>query len=149
MYSNLLIIHNVLRWIVLALLIIGIIISYFGAFGKKKWSELDRKIYLFVTLSLDLQFLLGLVLYLFYSPITKTGFADLGNAVRSDEMRFYLFEHGFFMFAALIIAHVGSIMAKKANKDKVMYQRYAIWFTIVAIILFLGIPWSRPLFRWF
>ena len=139
MYSNLLTIHNLLRWIVLGFLLVAIVISFLGAFGKKKWSEMDRKVYLLATISLDLQVLAGLVLHLFFSPITKAGFTDLGNAMRVDELRFYLIEHGFFMFGALIIAHIGSIMAKKANKDTVMYKRYAVWFTIAAVILFLGI----------
>jgi hypothetical protein len=145
MYLSLLFIHNILRWLVIILAILALYSAYKGWIGKRDWKNSDRLIGLFFTISLDIQLLLGIILYLFLSPLTQEALRNFGQAMAVDELRFFALEHAFYMLLAVIFAHVGNILAKKAPQAIVKHRRAAIWFTAAVIVLILGMPWWRPL----
>jgi hypothetical protein len=144
MYPAVLAIHNILRWVVLFLAILALVSAYRGWFGRREWTSADRKYGLFYTISLDLQLLLGLILYFVLSPLTRVALQDFGSAMANGELRFFALEHFFYMFLAVIFAHVGSITTRRATEGVNKHRRAAIWFTLALVAIILGMPWWRP-----
>ena len=147
MYPILLSVHGILRWAVLLLGIWALVSAYSGWLGKRPWSMATGKARTFYVASLDLQLLLGLVLYFFLSPFTTGAFDDFGATMKAREPRFFAMEHLLLMLIALVTAHIGAAKSKNAPDPVTMYKRLAIWFTISMIGVLLGIPWWRPLLR--
>jgi Na+-driven multidrug efflux pump len=145
MYSFVLTLHNILRWLVLILGIIAIVRAYFGWFGDREWSDLDDNLGRGFTISLDLQFLLGLLLYIFLSPITTNAFANMSAAMSDSGTRYFLVEHSLMMLAAIILAHIGRSRGRKQENDTKKFRTTAIFFTIALLIILVAIPWFRPL----
>jgi len=67
MYPFILGLHNLFRWVALVLAIVATVGAFLGWFGKRQWSERDRKIGSFFGMAMDIQLLLGLILYFVYS----------------------------------------------------------------------------------
>jgi uncharacterized membrane protein YphA (DoxX/SURF4 family) len=145
MYEFILAIHNILRWIALVLLILTTLFAFIGWLGKREWAERDRKFGFFTTIALDTQLLLGLILYFFLSPLTKTALQDFGAAMGVADLRFFGLEHAVYMILAVILAHVGSVLAKKAPNSKAKFMRTAIFFGLALLLVLAGIPWGRPI----
>jgi Na+/H+-dicarboxylate symporter len=100
---------------------------------------------MFYSVSLDIELLLGLILYFVLSPITKIVFSDFGTAMANSELRFFILEHILMMILAVIFAHVGVASAKRAEEPLIRHRRTAIWFSLSSIAILLGMPWFRPL----
>jgi hypothetical protein len=145
MYAFVLAVHNILRWIVLFLLIIALARAFWGWFGKRDWTSTDSRVGTFYSVALDIQLLLGLILYFVLSPITRIAFSDFGAALANTDLRFFVFEHGLMMVLAVIFAHLGVATAKRAAEPVIKHRRAAIWFSLSLIAILLGMPWFRPL----
>lgn len=145
MFPLILAVHNILRWIVLILLVIALVRAFWGWFGKREWTSTDRKVGMFYSVSLDVQLLLGLILYFVLSPITTSAFSDFSAALASSGSRFFVGEHFLMMILAVVFAHVGVAAAKRADESILKYRRTAIWFGLSLIAILLGMPWFRPL----
>ena len=113
MYTGLLHTHNLFRWLVLLILVVSIILSLTGWLQKGKWKKRDNFTGLLTVIFMDIQFLVGMVLYAFVSPITKAAFADFGAAMQNADLRFYAVEHILLMVIALLLVHIGRIRAKR------------------------------------
>jgi hypothetical protein len=103
-------------------------------------------------LALDVQFLVGLILYLWASPFTTAAFLDLGAAMRNAPLRFFVVEHLFGMVAALGLAHVGRVRLRRAADSAQRHKTALIFFGLALVIILVSIPWpgmpaGRPLFR--
>ena len=146
MYAFFLALHNIVRWIALILAIVATVTAFMGWFGKRQWSERDRKIGSFFGMAMDIQLLVGLILYFVYSPITRAALQDFGAAMGVQDLRFFGMEHVFYMVLAVVFAHLGSILARRAPESKAKFQRAAIFFGLSLLLILLGIPWGRPLF---
>jgi cell division protein FtsW (lipid II flippase) len=110
-----------------------------------KWTPTDKKMGTFYSISIDIQLLLGLILYFLFSPITKTAISDFSTAMSNPDLRFFALEHAIYTVLALILAHVGVAAARRATEDVAKHRRAAIWFSLSLIALLLGMPWFRPL----
>ncbi len=143
MYIGLLHLHNVLRWLILIAALIVLLKYFIGWFSQKKWSKPDHILGLIFTSLVDLQFLTGIVLYFFYSPITKTAFHDFGAAMKNAELRFYAVEHSLMMLIALVLIHIGWARAKRATSDRAKFSQALVFFGIAYVIIITLIPWSR------
>ena len=144
MYSFILDLHSITRWIVLITGIVATIAAIIGWVKKKEWTATDNKMGLIYTISFDIQLLLGLMLYLWLSPLTKLAFTDFGAAMADKDLRFYAVEHLAIMLLALILAHVGRVLSKKAIGVK-KFMWAAIFFGISLLLVLGSIPWFRPL----
>jgi uncharacterized membrane protein YozB (DUF420 family) len=145
MYPFILAVHNILRWIIVILAVLALARAYLGWFGQRPWTERDRRIGVFFTSALDVQLLLGLILYFALSPITRAAFQNFGAAMGNDVARFFAVEHILYMVLAIVLAHIGSASARRAANDVDKHRRMAIWFTLAVLALLLGIPWFRPI----
>lgn len=148
LYQPVLMVHGIFRWIVLAAAVAAVVVSLSGWLGKKPWSVNARRAGLIFVGMMDLQFLIGLVLYA-ASPVIKTAWQDMKVAMKDHDLRFFAVEHTAVMLLALILAHVGSVLSKKASTDAAKYRLAAIWYGISLLLILSRIPWFRPLFRGF
>ena len=145
MYPILLAAHNIVRWVVLILGVVVVLRALIGWFGKREWADLDRKLGVYYTSSIDVQLLLGLILYVFLSPLTKSAFQDFGAVMSNDGLRFFAVEHALMMILAVVFAHLGGVFSKRASAAADKYRLAAIWYGLALIAILLGMPWMRPL----
>jgi hypothetical protein len=144
--------HSWLRWVVIAAGLFALAHAWRGVLTKRGWGARARLPSTVFVGVMDLQFLLGLVLYVFVSPLTSAAFADLGAAMKNPPLRFWAVEHGPTMLLVLVLLHVGSVRARRATTDVVRYRRTASWFTVAFVLMLAAVPWpwldiGRPLFR--
>jgi len=150
MYETILIAHSWLRWLAL--------VAAFGATFAvvRNQVEGERSIAdrwgLILMMALDTQMLLGLIMYLAVSPNMEQIRANFPAAMKDPTARFWAVEHITMMFAAVILAHVGRVLARKATSVTAKRTRLLICFSLTTILLIAGIPWpglraGRPLLR--
>lgn len=149
MYIALVILHSWLRWIVLLTGLAAAGRSLTA--GGRRWTSSDDAFAKWFTITFDIQFLIGLILYIFLSPLTQSAFADFGGAMRDPALRFWGVEHVAGMLVASALAHVGRAKIRKAPENR-KHRMAAIFFTLALVAILLSIPWpfmpvSRPLFR--
>ena len=144
-YPVVLTVHNILRWVIVLMAVVALFRAYSGWVGRRAWTSLDRKVSLFFTSAMDVQFLFGLILYLWLSPITRLAWQNFGAAMGDAVARFFFLEHALYMLLAVIFVHVGSAAARKAGEPSTRHKRAALWFTLAVLTIILGMPWSRPL----
>ena len=154
MYSPLLTLHSLLRWLVLAAALIAVIRAIAGAAGRRPWTPSDNRSGLWFTISLDIQLLLGLILYVALSPITTEAFRDFGAAMRNSALRFWAVEHLTGMVVALALAHIGRVRIRRSASDAAKHRTAAIFFGLALVAILVSIPWpgmpnGRVLFRGF
>ena len=145
MYTGLLHTHNMFRWLVLVSLIIAILFAFTSWFAKRNWTKKDNITGLFLAIFMDIQFVVGIILYAFISPITKTAFVDFGAAMKNADIRFYTVEHILMMVIALIIIHIGRVKSKKTTVPWQKHRKAAIYYTIGLLFILAAIPWKRAL----
>lgn len=145
MYPVILALHNIVRWIVVVTAILALVRAYRGWLKKGDWTDADRRAGVFFTSAMDTQLLLGLLLYLFFSPITRAALSNIGAAMSDPGARFFALEHLLYMFVAVVFAHLGSTFSKKALQPVDRHRVGAIWYTLSALAIILGMPWMRPL----
>ena len=146
MYTTVLIIHSWIRWVAL----IATIGTAFAALRKQ--DGVAERWGLIAMTTLDLQMLLGLLLYLALSPNTAAIMNNFAGAMKDPTARFWAVEHVASMFLAVIIAHVGRVLARKATSPEAKRKRTLICFAIAALFMIIGMPWpgrpgGRPLLR--
>jgi hypothetical protein len=135
-----------MRWVVVILAVYALVRIYMGLFGKKEFTETDRKSLSFFSISLDIQLLLGLLLYFVFSPLTTMALGNFGAAMKDSTMRYFAVEHALMMVIAVILGHVAVIMAKRATDSGAKFRRAALWDTLAVLAVIFAIPWaSRPL----
>ena len=140
MLTGLLHVHSLLRYVLLILLLISIVKSYGGWGGKKLYSPGDRKLALFTVISAHLQLVIGLVLY-FISPNVKVALANMSEAMKNPELRFWAVEHIAMMLIAIILITIRSARAKRAATDEGKHKQIAIFFLLALLVIFIAIPW--------
>ena len=153
MYTGLLHLHNLLRWVILILLVIAIIKSFSGMTGKKPFTKGDKKTGLFLMIAAHIQLLIGLYEWFFgawgLKLIRNVG---MGEAMKEPAYRFWTVEHITGMLIAIILITIGRGASKKNISDRAKHSK-TFWFFLIAFILILAVvPWpfreaiARPLF---
>jgi len=143
MYTGLLHTHNMFRWLVLIIMILAVVFAFAGWFSKREWNKRDNLTGLLLTIFMDIQFLVGIILYAFVSPITKAAFNDFGAAMKNADLRFYAVEHILMMVIALILVHIGRAKSKNALAPWKKHRSAAIFYGITFLLVLAGIPWER------
>lgn len=147
LYPNLLVIHSALRWIALLAGVIAVFIALSGWSGRKAVTPMLLRFGIVFVATMDLQLLLGLILYFGVSPLTHMAFQNMAIAMKDHELRFFTVEHTTYMILAVILAHVGAALSRKAKTDRAKYRGAAIGYLLSLLLLLGGIPWWRPLLR--
>jgi hypothetical protein len=152
MYDLLLVAHSWLRWLVLLAALAAIVRAVGGVQTRRPWTPLDDRSGMWFTATLDLQMLLGLLLYIFLSPVTQSAFVDMAAAMQAAHIRFFAVEHPFGMIVAIALAHIGRVRIRKAHDSESKHKRALMFFGLSLLVLLASIPWpfspgARSLFR--
>jgi membrane protein DedA with SNARE-associated domain len=142
--------HSLLRWIVLLACLWALLRVWSGFFGRSEWTKKDQTAGLIFTSLLNLQLILGLLLY-GISPLTRSALSNFAGAMKDSVLRFYTVEHLAGMLLAVVVAQVGYSISKRATTDRGKFLRAAIFYSIAAVVILASIPWpfmkyGRPLF---
>ena len=134
--------HRTLIWVILPL---GLFVIYRFVAGwllRKEKNPLDEKIAATYVLFLHLQFVIGVILYFFLSPLTT---ALSSEWIKSPIYRFYNLEHPLLMFLGIAIAQWGRSVSKRAKNAHKGFRIGAIAYILSMILLLVGIPWNKVL----
>ena len=154
MYSILLTLHSLFRWLVLISLLLAVFRAYQGWLGNKLFSARDNSLRIATVTIAHIQLVLGISLYCI-SPVVRYFLNYFKQAVHERQIRFFGMEHITMMVIAIVLITIGSVKAKKQPTGQQKFKTMAIWFTIALVVIFSSIPWqfspltSRPYFRWF
>jgi hypothetical protein len=152
MYSSILVVHSLLRWIVILAGLAACLRAASGASGRKLWTPSDDRAGFWFIVALDIQMLLGLLLYFVLSPFTAEALNDFGAAMKAPGLRFWAVEHTFGMLIGVVLAHVGRARTRKADSLR-RHKVAAIFFGLALVAILASIPWpgtpnGRPWVRW-
>jgi hypothetical protein len=148
MYAFLLSFHNLSRWFVLVAALVALVWALQGWLGRRPFERRHRLANLAFVASMDLQLVIGLILYV-VSPVVQNALRDMAAAMRVTEQRFFAVEHIAVMIVAVALAHVGSVLARRAPDDRSKHGRTLLWFGLSTAAVLFSIPWWRPLLRGF
>jgi undecaprenyl pyrophosphate phosphatase UppP len=149
--QTVLVLHNILRWAVLIFALWVLFSSLSGYFGKRAYTRSDDKANLFFMISMDIQLVLGLILY--FNNSWYTHLKNIGGLQKAE--RFFALEHLVMMLIAWILVHVGRTKVKRAFSDVAKHKRALIYFGIAIVIILAAVPWPfreeimRPWYRGF
>jgi predicted nucleic acid-binding protein len=152
MYETALILHNVLRLVALLLCLLVVVRAFRGWRTKRPWSASDRLYTLLLTIVVDVQLVIGILLHVLWSPVTTNAFKDMGAAMKDASIRKFLVEHPVMMIAGIALVHAGKILAKNATHDAVRHRRLFVYVGIALLLFFFGTSWpwqevARPWLR--
>ena len=151
MYAGTLILHSWMRWVVIILGAIAVWRAMTAA-SSGRWSGADQRAAMLFSVAMDVQILIGLLLFVWLSPIVKAAMAHPTDAMRQAQFRFWLVEHPTGLLAAVAFLHIGRARIRRA--PEAMKGRRARIFLGIALLLILasmpwpGLPYGRPLLRW-
>ncbi len=134
--------HSWLRWVLLLIAVLAIVSSLGGWLSKKPFNATHKRLGLFLTITADVQLLIGLVLYFFTSAIIKAAFQDFGAAMKTPEIRFYAVEHILVMIIGIVLFHIGKSKAKKADSDIKKHKLSVMYYGIGLVLILSRIPWG-------
>jgi hypothetical protein len=143
MYTGLLHLHNLLRWVILILLVVSIFQSLTKKEGLAKTS-------LFLMISAHLTLLLGLYQY-FTSEVAGFKIIErmggMGSVMKDAFARFWVVEHISVMLIAIVLITIGRRKAKSLQ-----YKPAFVLLLIALLLILAGVPWpfregiARPWF---
>jgi hypothetical protein len=134
MYIGLLHTHSLLRYFVLALLIIVVIKSLIGWVGSQPFTKTDNTISLWLLIVTHTQLLVGLSLY-FVSPNVQFS----AGTMKDQGLRYWTVEHEFMMILAIILITVARITHKKLPNDALKHQRLFLLNGVALVIIIIAI----------
>jgi len=141
MYTTVLLLHSWIRWIAL---LAGVLATVAAARGKGERPGLA------LVIALDVQMLLGLLLYIKVTLPSIQG--HMAEVMKDPAARFFAVEHITMMLGAVIITHLGRVLARKSATPESANMKAFICYGIATAFMLLAIPWpglraGRPLFR--
>lgn len=145
MYNILLHLHNIFRWLILIAGFTSTARAYIGWTQNRPWTKRDNLWGLLFSIFLDLQFLIGIILYVFLSPLIKSAYHNFGAAMKNPDLRFFAVEHVVVMIVAIVFIHIGRSRSKKAATASGQHKTIAVYFTIGLLLILAAIPWGRSL----
>ncbi|RFZ82619.1 cytochrome B [Mucilaginibacter terrenus] len=137
-YKFLLQAHSGFRYIVILLLVVAIVTALAGWFGKKTYTNGNRKLNLFTMISAHIQLLLGLALY-FVSPFVKF---DSGT-MKDDTTRYWTVEHIAMMVFAIALITIGHARSKRAQLPEGKHRVIAIAYLLATLVVVVAILQSQ------
>jgi hypothetical protein len=134
-------VHSLLRWAIVLAGIWAVILAIKGVTSKSPFTATDKKAGMFFMIFFDIQLVVGLLVYFFFSPIAKMGMENMGAAMKDPVVRFFTVEHEVMAIIALALVHIGYSKVKKAATDAQKHKYALIFYGIVLLILVKLVPW--------
>jgi hypothetical protein len=151
-YPAVLTIHSWLRWTAL-LFGAAAAINAFRVRHDETMPPRGKRWDWWFMFAVDLQALLGLLLYFGLSPFTRDAMNDVALAMRDPRLRFFVFTHVAAMIVAIAAVRAGRLCAMGDLSSSSRRTGRYVCFGIALLAMVAGIPWpgliyGRPLFRW-
>ncbi len=152
MYSAALFMHSWIRWAVVLAGLYAFVRAALGTSRRSPWTPADDRAGFWFGTVLDLQMLVGLILYFLLSPLTSAALHNFGGAMKDPILRFWAVEHVVGMIIAIALVHVGRARARRTDSLR-RHRVAAIFFGLALVVIVASIPWpgsshGRPLFHW-
>jgi hypothetical protein len=132
MQTALLGLHSLWRWVVLIAIIVTLVRGIIGWVRGGAWTTLDDQLRLLTVTAIDIQVLLGILVWL-----VSKGW-NLGA--------FLGFVHPVIMIIALVAAHIGAARAKRERTPTAKYRALTIGLIVTIVLVTAAIPsaaWSK------
>ena len=140
MYPMAVMAHSWLRWAGLIVLVLRSLLALAALVRSSGYTAFDKRATTLATALVDTQLLLGLVLYVFLSPVTHAAFADPGAAMKNSALRQVFVEHPFLMLLGVALVHGGGVMAKRAKGDGRKHTIVLVAMALGLAAFVLGLP---------
>jgi hypothetical protein len=127
MYNFLVMAHSGWRYLALLALVVAVVKYVMGWLGNGGWGKIDRQIGLITTILIDIQSLLGIILWAVGAGMGLVG-ANITRTV----------EHPVWMIIAVTVMHIGQARVKKAT-DGNKAKTAAITFIVTGLLVALGV----------
>lgn len=119
-------IHSIFRWVVLFVAADAIVLAFLSAIGSRKWDALTERFSFFFPLVMDIQVLLGLVVWV------------LGSRWTGDTFLGWI--HPALMLGAVGLAHIGRTRSERADSPQAKGRQVAIFFGLSLLVVLVAIP---------
>jgi hypothetical protein len=149
MYRFLLFLHGLTRWAVVVAMLVALIQVWSGVLGRRPWGARDAQAGSWFTHLTSLQFVLGMLLFVFPYGLAQAALGNLGQALVTPELWFFGIAHPLLMSLAVGLAHLGRARARKAKDDTARFRWALSCYSTAAVLILIAIPWWRPLLRGF
>jgi len=141
-----LILHSTWRWAVIFTLAVVLLDGLLALSGHPPDRAASRKRFKLLVVAMDVQFLVGILVYA-QSPLVRLAWQNLGNTMKNRELRIFVLEHPVLMTAALVLTHLTQMVARRAPGPRGEQVRTLGMVTLIAGLVALALPWTRPLLR--
>lgn len=119
--------HSIWRWGVLLTGIGAVLLGILAATGTRPWDGINDRLGFFFTLAMDIQFLIGIVLWL-----------TQGRWSGGDSFLSWL--HPLLMLAAVALAHVGRARSERPKEGKARGMQAALLYGASLLVVLTAIP---------
>lgn len=140
MYTGLLHLHSLLRWVLLLFLLITLVKAFKGRQGGLVFGPGDRRNALITLITAHVQLVLGLILYMI-SPLVLSGRSNPAAGMKDGILRFWMVEHLITMVLAIIFITVAYSRMKRSNSDAGRFKALFTFMLIGLLLILIGIPW--------
>ncbi|MFT5088088.1 MAG: hypothetical protein ACI906_000797 [Candidatus Latescibacterota bacterium] len=153
MYEIVLFTHSWVRWLLVLIAAALFVRSIFALVQSSAHTRADQWLAKLLFNTLNIQLVIGLLLYAIFSPITRAALSDIGLSMQDSVLRFFMIEHQFAALLAIGIGHVAVAKSKRAEGDRAKHRAMLKWGGFCLFLILLAIPWpfmryARPLFFW-
>ena len=141
-YKTIQFLHSYWAYLVLMVLVVATFNAISKYFVNKEFEAKDFRISLFALITMHIQLLLGIILYLasdYFSIISDLG---MGEVMKNSLLRSNIIEHPTAMILAVVFVTVGYSKHKKKLVSKPKFKLLAIFYTLALILVLAKIPWN-------
>ena len=124
--------HSLWRWVVLLAVTVAFVRGVIGWLRGGAWTGNDRILALVAITTLDIQLLLGLVVY--------------GTGSHWESGNFLAYIHPLVMIVAIVVAHATTILIRRTEPASAKFRTLAIGLFVALFLITAAIPsgsWSR------
>ena len=124
--------HSLWRWVVLLVVLVALVRGLVGWLRGGAWTDLDRRLTLAAVTAIDIQVLLGVIVWIAGRRWNGTLFLGL--------------IHPLVMLVAVAIAHVGSARLRRESEPAARHRWLALSLLAVLVLVTAAIPsysWAR------
>jgi len=141
MYTIVLEIHSFIRWIYLAGTLVTAFRAWYGWRGGRAWIKLDDYLSLSLTIVADVQMLLGILLYLVFSPKTTGIWSDFYTTFYQAAFQYFGVYHLFMMLVSVFLLHLLRKLNNSTASDSMKFKRSLFLVLLALMVTILAIPW--------
>ncbi|GGO21708.1 hypothetical protein [Deinococcus humi] len=141
LYVILLTLHNINRWLVLLAGMWTLFRGFSGLSSGRAYTAADRRPVVAFVGTVSLQLVLGLLLFGFMGAQNMPVFAGARSS--------FQWEHLGLGVLAAVFATLASALSKRATGNPARFRAMTIWTVLSLVVALAGIPWWRPLLRFF